>query len=211
MPRPSPLKGLSVALALCCLPACAETPAELSEDETIPESWYCRQAREWYPDWGQWEQEVVTLVNEQRADGASCAGVEYPPAAPLEMDDKLHCAARKHALDMQHQGYISHQSPDGSLPNDRMRRAGYVPTAAGENIAVIGYPLISLPEPAEAVLDATHIRHRPTPSRAVELWMKSKPHCKNIMSDRFEDTGVGFVLAADGAPIFTQAFGRGRY
>ncbi len=199
-----------LALAALLVGGCAPTP-EMAEDAEIPASWYCRQAREWYPDWREWEHEVIELVNERRETGAVCGGARRHPVDSLAVDDKLRCAARKHALDMQHRGYVAHRSPDGSLPPDRMRRAGYVAAASGENIAVIARPWIPLPDPAEAVLEVTHIRHRPSPERAVELWMDSKAHCNNIMSERFTDTGVGYLLAADGAPIFTQSFARGVY
>ena len=192
------------------LSACAND-TRLTRDESIPESWYCRQAREWYPEWDQWEVEVVSLVNERRESGATCGGIAHRSVAPLEIDDKLRCAARKHALDMQHRGYVAHKSPDGSLPPDRMRRAGYLPARSAENIAVMAHPLLALPDPAEAVLDITHIRHRPSPERAVELWMNSKPHCRNIMGEGYADTGVGYVRTAEGAPIFTQSFARGVY
>lgn len=190
--------------------ACAPDPG-LTDDEDMPESWYCRQVKEWYPDWKEWEHEVFELVNERREDGAACGGIAYPPTQPLHTDHKLACAARKHALDMQTRGYVSHQSPDGETPPQRIRRAGYVASTSGENIAVVAHPLIPLPDSAEVVLDATHIRHRPSPARAVELWMGSKPHCRNIMNEQFTDTGVGYLLAADGAPIFTQSFARGVY
>jgi uncharacterized protein YkwD len=127
----------------------------------------------------------------------------------LAVDHALRCAARKHALDMQHRGYVSHRSPEGSLPPDRMRRAGYRPRRSAENIAVVSHPIIPLPDAAEAVLDAAHIRSLPSPERAVDLWMHSAPHCETIMNEGFEHTGAGYVLAADGAPIFIQAFAGG--
>lgn len=200
------MRSIGIASFIFALAGCAAQERAVSTDEAIPDSWYCHAVRDWDPDWYDWEAEVVALVNEQREAGAVCGGVEYYPRPPLETDDALRCAARKHALDMQVRGYVAHRSPEGSLPPDRMRRAGYRPRRSAENIAVVSHPLIPLPDAAEAVLDATHIRHRPSPARAVDLWMHSPRHCETIMNEGFEHTGAGYVLTADGAPIFIQAF-----
>jgi uncharacterized protein YkwD len=195
-------------LAVASLAACHENARTRVSDDAIPDSGYCRAARSWDPDWGDWEREVVGLVNEQRARGGACGGIRYYPRPPLVVDDALRCAARKHALDMVDRDYVDHRSPEGSLPPDRMRYAGYRPRRAAENIAVVAHPILALPAAAEAVLDVTHIRHLPSPARAVELWMDSPQHCETIMNDEFEHTGAGYVLAANGAPIFIQTFAR---
>ncbi|MEO3749818.1 CAP domain-containing protein [Streptomyces sp. B6B3] len=70
--------------------------------------------------------EVVTLVNEERAE----AGCE-----PLTADTALTGLAADHSRDMAERGYFSHDDPDGRTPWDRAEEAG-VDNLGGENIAM---------------------------------------------------------------------------
>jgi uncharacterized protein YkwD len=56
--------------------------------------------------------------------------------APLALDERLCGIALNHARDMLLHKYISHTTPDGESPYDRMRAAGYAFSYAGENIAL---------------------------------------------------------------------------
>jgi uncharacterized protein YkwD len=71
------------------------------------------------------EQQVLTLVNQQRASNGCGA---------LRDDPKLTVAAREHSADMANQGYFDHNSPNGATPWDRIKAAGYADPSA-ENIA----------------------------------------------------------------------------
>ena len=116
---------------------------------------------------------VIELVNEARSKGRRCARENYPPSAALIISDRLHQAARAHAQDMARREYFEHESPDGSQPRDRVRRAGYAYRLVGENIA-FG------PVSAEEV---------------VAGWLNSPGHCANIMDSRFRDMGVAVARA----------------
>ena len=59
------------------------------------------------------EDQVLVLVNQRRAAGATCGGVPYAPVAPLTMNAALRTAARLHSQDMAAQNYFSHTSLDG--------------------------------------------------------------------------------------------------
>ncbi len=72
------------------------------------------------------EQDVVTLVNAQRAK-AGCTAVTA--------DDRLVGAARGHSADMAARGYFDHATPEKVDFAVRITRAGYRWAAAGENIA----------------------------------------------------------------------------
>ncbi len=122
----------------------------------------------------EYENEVVRLTNAERAD-AGCGA--------LRNDERLRTAARGHSTDMAERNYFDHNSPDGTTPWDRMRRAGYNSPAA-ENIA----------------------RGYPTPQAVVEGWMNSKGHRANIVNCSLKAIGVG-VHIADGGPWWTQDFG----
>ncbi|MFB6376122.1 MAG: CAP domain-containing protein [Bradymonadaceae bacterium] len=105
----------------------------------------------------------------------------------LTMNAKLREAARCHSLDMARNDFFSHTSSNGSSPGDRMTKAGYNWTTWGENIAK-GYP---------------------TPKDVVSGWMNSTPHCENIMSSDFVDTGVGYVYdSKDSKPYWTETFAK---
>jgi uncharacterized protein YkwD len=73
------------------------------------------------------EQEVVALVNAERAQ-AGCAA--------LTEDDRLTAAARAHSTDMATRGYFSHTTPDGVEFHQRISAAGYSWSLVAENIAL---------------------------------------------------------------------------
>lgn len=76
-----------------------------------------------------YEQQVVTLVNAERA--------KYGLAA-LTLDETFCGYARIKSQDMHDQGYFSHTSPTYGSPFDMMRAFGVSYRTAGENIAM-GY------------------------------------------------------------------------
>jgi uncharacterized protein YkwD len=118
------------------------------------------------------EQQVLTLVNQERATGATCNGTPYPPVAPLSMDSSLRQAARDHSADLALDNYFSHTGLDGRSFSDRIRDAGYTGNGPlGENIS------------------AGQVSSR----SVVDGWMVSVGHCENIMHAEFQDLGVGYA------------------
>ncbi len=128
---------------------------------------------------------VVDLVNQERAK-VGCS--------PLAMNTALHNAALGHSQDMALHDFFSHTGSDGSSPWDRMIRAGYQWSGAGENIAA-GYV---------------------TPEDVMNGWMGSAGHRVNILNCSFRDIGVGYTyLANDTGQVnyhhyWTQVFGAPR-
>jgi uncharacterized protein YkwD len=142
----------------------------------------------WTTGWTDFENQVLTLVNQKRAAGATCGGVYKPPVPALSLDTRLRCASRKHSKDMAVNNFFSHTGSNGSTPFQRMTSAGYVWRAAAENIGA-GYS---------------------TPAAAVNGWMNSTGHCNNIMSASYKHLGVGYYYRASGstyAHYWTQDFG----
>jgi len=134
------------------------------------------------------ENEVLTLVNERRAAGATCGGTAYPPTGALSMNASLRTAARLHSADMAAQDYFSHTSLDGRTFSDRMSDAGYSGAYPwGENIA-------AGQSTAQAVVDA---------------WMSSSGHCANIMKSGYRVIGVGYGFGGGSTyrHYWTQDFG----
>jgi uncharacterized protein YkwD len=136
------------------------------------------------------EDQVLTLVNQQRAAGAVCGGTPYPAVGPLTMDANLRLAARNHSQDMATNNYFSHTSLDGRTFDQRIHNAGYTGSfPLGENIAA----------------------GQPTPQSVVDAWMASPGHCTNIMTGGFHAVGVGYAFAAASTYRFywTMDFGGG--
>ncbi|MEU8764465.1 CAP domain-containing protein [Streptomyces sp. NPDC048659] len=102
---------------------------------------------------------------------------------PLRSDGKLRKAAQRHADDMSDREYYAHNSPEGRTPGERITAAGYDWSTWGENI----------------------FRGPHTAAEAVQGWMKSEGHRKNILNCAFKEVGVGVSLA-DNGPWWVQDF-----
>jgi uncharacterized protein YkwD len=135
------------------------------------------------------ECQVVALVNQQRAQGATCTGKSMPAVPPLELHSTLQTSARAHAEDMAQNNYFSHDNQKGQSPFDRMEAAGYAFSSAGENIAA----------------------GSSSPEKTMQQWLQSTDgHCENIMKGSFVHIGVGYAFS-DGAQFkhyWVQNFGK---
>lgn len=114
------------------------------------------------------KQKVLGLVNEARAKGCNCGGKYFSPAPPLSWNNKLEMAAEKHSNFMKATNNLSHTGENGSNAGQRITLAGYKWNAYGENIAV-GYA---------------------NEEDVVRGWLKSAPHCKNLMNSGLKDMAV---------------------
>lgn len=166
-------------------------PAEATGDGSLEAGLlpaYCNGVNSWDGAWADLETQVITLINEKRAAGATCGGVYYGPAPALQAHDNLRCAARVHSKDMGDKNFFSHTGSNGSAFSQRITSAGYSWTAAAENIGA-GYT---------------------TPTAAVNGWMASSGHCKNIMSKTYVHVGVGYKYAGTSTykHYWTQDFGK---
>ncbi|MEO8858609.1 MAG: CAP domain-containing protein [Burkholderiaceae bacterium] len=138
----------------------------------------------------QLEQRMLALVNAARVTPRLCGNKPYPAAGPVAWNATLASAAATHARDMATHDFFSHTGHDGSTPAQRVSRAGYRWRATGENIAA----------------------GQSTPEAAVAGWIKSPPHCENLMEGRFTEMGV--AAAANAASrmglYWVQEFGAPR-
>jgi len=134
------------------------------------------------------EDQVIALVNQFRASGATCGGVSRPPVPALAFDLNLRQAARGHSEEMAANSYFSHTSLDGRTSRQRIEQTGYPGIhALGENIA-------GGQASAQAVVNS---------------WMQSAGHCENIMHPAFHAIGVGYAFNPLSAyqHYWTQDFG----
>jgi uncharacterized protein YkwD len=110
---------------------------------------------------------------------------EHPP---LRLNDALTRAAQAHADDMAKRGYFSHESQDGSDMSARVERVGYTYRGIAENIAM----------------------GQRTPKDAMEGWLKSSGHRRNILEGSYRDLGVGISKDKKGILRWVQVFGTPR-
>lgn len=165
-----------------------EPPPPPPPDPDVPDGVpYCDAAKGWSAEWRQLEEDVLVIVNQKRAAGASCgAEGNFGPAPPLTMDPNLRCAGRMHSKDMADRDFFSHTNPDNESPWDRMDKAGYgAYSNAGENIAA----------------------GSPDAAGTMDQWMNSDGHCANIMNPDFEHIGVGYHPGGQYGHLWTQVFG----
>ena len=92
----------------------------------------------------------------------------------VSLDAALDKAAQSHACDNARRLSTSHVSSDGSRLQHRLKRAGYSFRAAAENT---GRGFVS-------------------GKRAVEWWMNSPGHRKNILMGEVRDIGIGLARSA---------------
>jgi uncharacterized protein YkwD len=132
--------------------------------------------------------EVLRLVNEARGVARKCGKAKYKATGPLRWDSTLAKVATAHSVDMAAHDYFSHDSRNGKTPFQRMKKAGYRYSSAGENIAA-GFR---------------------SPASVVKGWLKSPSHCKNVMNRSYDELGVGFATGGTYGTYWTQDFGNPR-
>lgn len=92
---------------------------------------------------------------------------------PLALDARLTAAAEAHVRDLARHDRISHMGSDGSNPWQRIKRTGYAPRLAAENVAA-----------GQATLAET-----------VQDWKDSPTHNANLLNA--EATQMGIAVAYD--------------
>jgi len=131
------------------------------------------------------ELQMFALINNDRMAPEQAAET-HGRLKPLQWDPRLAALARAHSVELAN-GSFSHVSPDGSLPSDRMSKAGIRWLYMGENIAM-----------AQDVARA-------------QAMMMNEPrfqqnHRANILSPNYTTVGVGIVNGPDGMMYITQEF-----
>ena len=158
----------------------------IGEAESELVAW-CDPTVSWSSAWASFEDEVIDLMNEKRAAGATCKGVVKPPLPPVVKDKRLRCAARRHSKDMSTNNFHSHTGSDGSTHVQRISKSGYPGSPGGENIA----------------------GGQTTPAKVMASWMASA-HCNGIMNGQHTRVGVGYSHKATASykHYWTVDFGR---
>ncbi|KNH42881.1 CAP domain-containing protein, partial [Pseudomonas lini] len=78
---------------------------------------------------------LLAQVNAARARPRLCGRKRFAAARPLTWNAALGAAAQGHSKAMAYGNYFAHRDPDGDMPLDRAKAAGYRGRQIGENIA----------------------------------------------------------------------------
>ena len=130
--------------------------------------------------------EAMTLINDIRSEPQVCGDALYPAVGELSWNEALTFAAEEHSNNMANYDFFSHEGLDGSSAGTRVTAQGYTWSYVAENIAA----------------------GQSTLQKAIDGWMKSEGHCKNIMSKNVTEMGLACVVN-DGAEYkyyWTQDF-----
>ncbi|GIV32394.1 MAG: hypothetical protein KatS3mg030_696 [Saprospiraceae bacterium] len=115
-----------------------------------------------------WQHQLLASVNAARKAGCQCGGVYMRAVPPLRWDERLARAAQFHAAHMYETNNISHVGAKHTRVGQRVSAAGYSWRVVGENLA-FGYV---------------------NPALALEGWLRSPGHCRNIMAADFVHVGL---------------------
>ena len=125
------------------------------------------------------EREIFTRLNATRKSNG---------LAELEWDEQVADVARLHSQNMADKKFFSHRGSDGSMVDDRADRVGLGQwLMIGENIAYMR----GFDDPA---------------GLAIEKWMESTAHRKNLLGKNWLESAVGVAMTEDGTYYITQVF-----
>jgi len=123
------------------------------------------------------QQDILTLSNQARQDAE---------LNTLSFSTELNAAAQRHANDLADGAKFSHTGSDGSTMKERIQDSGYKYWSIAENIY--------------------YQAPRNRPERAVQGWLQSPGHRRNLLNGKFTEMGVGY--ATNGRDhYYVQVFG----
>lgn len=127
--------------------------------------------------------------------------IDAAPKQPVAMNATLRGVAQGHAQDMLDRDYFDHVSPDGVTPFERISSAGYLFTAAGENLAWRGST-----GPLDAV-NTVEVQHE---ELFVDSGVPGRGHRVTMLNALFREVGIAVVEGSFSRPAdgteFTNSF-----
>lgn len=131
----------------------------------------------------------------------------------------LSAAAMGHSRDMASRNYFNHKSKGifrRTSPRDRIEGTGYTPSMSAENIAMIptfnSQMIQSYPGYGRQVVQMDSNSYNRLAIYAVQQWMESPGHRRNILNGNLTELGIGVAIGVkDNIPYvyLTQNFGGG--
>jgi hypothetical protein len=114
---------------------------------------------------------------------------------PLNYNEKLSMAAKKHAEDMCNNNFFNHINKKGETPSQRALKEGYSSWYVGENIATEDILLSSM----HLIISFTG--HNLT----TKGWENSPGHKENMLNPNYKEIGIGTAYCV--LPKYVQVFG----
>ena len=186
----------SAALAVCCsvVLTAAAAPAALSPETSgspairVPPL----------------ERRIFDLINDRRTDAK---------LHPLRADERLTRIARAHSEDMVQRSFFDHINAQGEDPTARGKRAGYECRKAIDRLSFrvgLAENLSDVPRARRVKISGdrkTYDWNTPedVARQAVDGWMKSPGHRRNILDGNYSESGIGVAISANDIYI-TQLF-----
>lgn len=127
------------------------------------------------------ETDIINRINQQRRRYGR---------RPLQVNSHLTQAARAFSQQMAEHRFYSHTGPQGDTPRQRVEAKGVRAKLVGENIIKFSQRLSRRRSPAAV---------------AVQSWMKSPGHQRNILLPQMSETGIG-IWKQNGTYYMTQLF-----
>jgi uncharacterized protein YkwD len=125
------------------------------------------------------ERTAFDLINDVRREN----GLQ-----PLVWNDEIAAISRVHSQNMAEYSFFSHKGLDSKMVSDRADELGSRQwRAIGENIAFNR----GFQDPI---------------SKAVDLWLDSPSHRRNLLDPNWKESAVGIAVAGDGSYYLTQVF-----
>jgi uncharacterized protein YkwD len=189
-------KMISIVICALVLYSCASSPPQ------IHPALFKKQPQPKISEAGL-EMRIHTLINiERKKHGLS----------QLEWDNALAGIGRNHSKDMVLRNYFDHSSPEGHDFAYRYRREGFQCSvrvgntiyAGAENIALNNQYASVTTVNGEAFYDWNS--QDKIAETAVQGWMNSTGHRKNILMPHWTREGIGVVFGPDGKIAITQNF-----
>jgi uncharacterized protein YkwD len=149
------------------------------------------------------EKRIHALINRER---------EKHGLSRLTWDDALARVARGHSKDMAKRSYFSHDSPDGRDFSFRYLQQGMTCSIRIENTIYTGaenIALISLYRSITTINGAAYpdwYTGEQLAEAAVQGWMNSPGHRKNILTPHWLHEGIGVNISSDDKVYITQNF-----
>jgi len=157
------------------------------------------------PDLDAFKTEMLELINAARSEGRECGEYGYmPPVPPVTWNEKLYAASLEHSKDMAISNVFSHTGSGTS--SDVTAQALHPGTGSGvdERIEYNGYR--DWQRYGENIAAGTSMDEA---AEAMEGWLESPGHCKNIMKESFKEVGMAVYFFEDShyKYYWTQDFG----
>jgi uncharacterized protein YkwD len=150
------------------------------------------------------ERHILDLINDRRTESK---------LRPLHADDRLTLIARAHSEDMVRRGFFDHINAQGEDPTARGKRAGYECRKALDKYSFregLAENLSEVPRASRVRISGDQKTYdwntaEDIGRQAVDGWMKSPGHRRNILDGNYSDSGIGVAVSSNDIYI-TQLF-----